>query len=395
VRASKPVQDVLVVCPQERDRREIRAAGLARRYRLHFAGPDLDGVEEPDPTSLLEELERVPADGIVATKDRSALLAAVLAERRQLPGPAAAAVVRCQHKPTSRRLQHEVVPEATPRFAALDGTPPTFPPPFFVKPAVGRLSQHARRIDALDELTGLADDGYAEGWAEIAALAGFPPRASGGFIAEELLAGDEVTLEGYVREGRVTVVGVTDSVKYEGTNSFERFEYPSRLGAARLGELHAVAERLLPALGFDGGFFNVELVVPPQGPARILEVNGRIASQFAPLVRATHGRSTYDALFALACGDDPAWPDRPPDGVGISYVLRVFDDAFVAGVPDDDEAEVLVVPGSKLSRQGANDAQSFRLAILYDWGATRDEALARCRTRARELRRRFDLRPLP
>ena len=37
-----------------------------------------------------------------------------LAERRNLPGPAPAAVVRCQHKPTSRRLQHAAAPEATP-----------------------------------------------------------------------------------------------------------------------------------------------------------------------------------------------------------------------------------------------------------------------------------------
>ena len=389
------MRDVIVLCPHERDRRSLRAAGLDRRYRIHYAGPDIDAVSDFDPAAMLAEVESQPADAVVATKDRSALLAAVLAERRDLPGPAPAAVARCQHKPTSRRLQHAAVPEATPAFAVLgDGAPP-FPPPFFVKPVVGRLSQGARRIDRLDELTGLQEDDYGDGWSEIAALAGFRGDASG-FVAEELLAGDEVTLEGFVRGGRVTVVGITDSVKYPGTNSFERFEYPTRLPPERQEELQAVARRLLPALGFDGGFFNVEFVVPQAGPARILEVNGRIASQFAPLVQAVHGRSTYDALLALACGEDPGWPESAPAGVGISYVMRVFEDALVAGVPEpDDGVEVLVEPGSRLSRQGTNDAQSYRLAIFYESAETRDEALERCRARARTLRDRFDLRPLP
>ena len=45
--------------------------------------------------------------------------------------------------------------------------------------------------------------------------------------------GDEVTLEGFVHRGQVTVIGVTDSVKYEGTNSFERFEYPTEVQGAK------------------------------------------------------------------------------------------------------------------------------------------------------------------
>jgi biotin carboxylase len=392
-----PVREVLVVCPQERDRRAIRAADLQRRYRVRFAGPDLDAVEDVDPAELLAELEALPAHGVVGTKDRSALLAAVLAERKALPGPAPAAVVRCQHKPTSRRLQQRAVPEATPAFTVLDGGVPPFGPPFFVKPAVGRLSQRARRIDDAAQLAGLGRDGYGDAWAELAALAGFPAQEGGAYLAEELLVGDEVTLEGFVHDGRVTVVGITDSVKYEGTNSFELFEYPTRLDAGRREEAHGVAERLLPALGFDEGFFNVELVVPPEGPARILEVNARIASQFAPLLQAVEGRSSYDALFALACGADPAWRSDAPAGVAMSYVLRVFEDAYVAGVPEteDDDVELLVRPGSLLSRQGANDEQSYRLAILCDAGETREEALARCRSRARELRARFDLRHLP
>ena len=115
-------------------------------------------------------------------------------------------------------------------------------------------------------------------------------------------------------------------------------------------------------------------------------MNGRLASQFAPLVQAAHGRSTYDALLRLACGEDPEWEPHPPECHGVSYVVRRFEDAFVEAVPPPEPGlEVLVAPGLRLSQQGTNDAQSYRLAILYARGSSREHALARAKERADAL----------
>jgi hypothetical protein len=373
------VKRVLVICPQERDRRLAASA----RFEVQLAGPDLDAAHV-DTRALLDELAGLPADGVVGTKDRSALLAAQLAERRGLPGPSPGAVVSCQQKPTSRAIQQRVAPEATPRFASVD-RPPPFPPPWWAKPVVGRLSQEARRIDGEEDLARLVDDRrYRDAYAD---LAGLLPSAVRGFLVEELLTGDEVTLEGFAHAGRVTVIGVTDSVKYPGTNSFERFEYPSTLSRERLDELAELAAILVPAHGLDACFFNIEFFVPADGAAQIVELNPRIASQFSPLVEAVHGRSTYDALFALACGEDPAWDGGASNGVAISYVMRVFEDALVRAVPEPEEGlETLVRPGRRLSEQGTNDTASYRLAIFTEWGETREAALERCRQRAQSLR---------
>jgi hypothetical protein len=383
--------DLLVICPQERDLRAVDSGAAGLRRTVRFAGADPDAYTGFEPGALLEECAQIAADGIVGTKDRSALLAALVAEPHGLPGPSPRALLNCQHKPTSRAIQQQAVPDATPRFALLDGKPPPFPPPWFVKPVVGRLSQEARRVEDSAQLAAVREqEGYRDGYAGVAALAGLPPEHVRGFLVEELVEGDEVTLEGYVHGGQVRVIGVTDSVKYPGTDSFWRFEYPSALPSKRLHELTGVADRLLPALGFDGGFFNVEFFVPDQGPAKIVEVNGRIASQFAPLVEAVHGRSTYEALFDLHCGRDPAWEAGSAHGVAISYVMRVFEDAEVVSVPElEDGLELLVRPGLRLSEQGTNDAASFRLAIFTGWGETRPQAVERCLERAERLR--FDL----
>jgi hypothetical protein len=383
------VRQVLLVCPQERDLREIHAAGLDSEFEVLTAGSDLDAHDDAfDPESFVDAQTARAVDGVVGTKDRSALLAALVAERSGRPGPGPAALLACQHKPTSRALQAQAAPEAVPRFALLDGdvAPRGFSTPFFVKPVVGRLSENARRVDSLRGLRGLAEDGYPPRYARIAALAGFPEAAAHGFLVEELLVGAEVTLEGYVHGGRTTTIGVTDSFKYPGTNSFEGFAFPSALAPERLEELARLADRVLPAHGFDEGFFNMELFVPPDGPAKLIEVNGRIASQFAPLVRAVQGRSTYEALFRLACGEDPGWQPEPARGTAISYCLRVFEDALVTSVPEPDgEVEILVQPDRLLSEQGTNDAESYRLAICHEWGETREEALERCRARASGL----------
>ena len=73
-----------------------------------------------------------------------------------------------------------------------------------------------------------------------------------------------------------------------------------------------IASRLMPALGFDQSLFNIEFFVRADGRMTIVEVNGRMASQFAPLVRAVHGVSTYELQLELAAGGVPVRAARPP-----------------------------------------------------------------------------------
>ena len=174
------MSEILVLAPQERDRKAIEAAGLGERYAIGLVGSDLDHLDAFDPATFLAEAERLPARGVVATKDASALLAAILAQRRGLTGPRPEAVLGIQHKPTARAVQRQVAPEATPRFALLDSRPP-LPFPFFVKPVVGRLSLSTYRIDGEQDLLQLPAPGAdIRRYAEIVALAGGDPSSATG-----------------------------------------------------------------------------------------------------------------------------------------------------------------------------------------------------------------------
>ena len=73
-----------------------------------------------------------------------------------------------------------------------------------------------------------------------------------------------MTFEGFMYDGVMTPIGVTDAVMHPNGISFLRFEYPSALGS-EVQAVCRVAERLMPALGFDESVFNIEFFVRPDG----------------------------------------------------------------------------------------------------------------------------------
>jgi biotin carboxylase len=362
---------LLVVAPTRRDLLNLADSRVLSRYDLVFEeGPGIDGV--------------------FGSSDSTAALAVVVADRLGLPGPGYDAFMRCHDKLACRHVQVDAVPDATPAFAPIDALHPPdrapLPYPFFVKPVQGHLSQHAYRVDSDDRL------------ADVLARA---RRASfRHLIAEELLSGRLVTFEGFMRRGEVTPIGVTDAVLHENDISFLRFEYPTTLPDAAQRRMAEIASRLMPALGFDQSIFNIEFFVGADGRPRIVEVNGRMASQFAPLVRAVHGVSTYELQLELAAGGAPELPPPRNGVVAASFLLRTYEDAVVRAVPDTApvrdhlpgaHVEVLVREGQRLS-ENDDDVLSHRLAVIALSGPDR-ETLVRRYERAVELLP-FELAPV-
>jgi biotin carboxylase len=389
------IPTVLVLCPGQRDRLNLADERIMERFAVHLAGEPIGA--RFDPAAFVDSMARLGpgVDGVMGSNDATAHLAAVIAERLGLPGPGRAAFMRCHDKLASRRVQAQIVPEATPAFAPLElDDPEARAPlayPFFMKPVSAHLSQLAYRIDGPDDFAAA----LAAARAQIDRITSYDRALEGRtfrtLVAEELLDGMLVTFEGFMSDGRMTPIGVTDAVLHPNSISFLRFEYPSALPDEIQSRMAGVAARLMPALGFDGSLFNIEFFVRPDGSLAIVEVNGRMASQFAPLVKAVHGVSSYELQLDLAAGRTPHLPPPRPDIVAASFVLRSYEDAIVRAVPDPTavlerfghaHVEVLVRPSQRLS-ENDDDVVSHRLALIALAGPDResvrrryDEALA-------------------
>ena len=364
-----------MVCASECNRRGMARPAVRRVCEAVFHDYDdrfhralLDG-ERPDPAVydpelLIDEVvqlaEATGARGLTVTQDYpGALVAAAAAERLGLPGPPVDSVLACQHKYLARRLQRRAVPEATPRFARLPrrgrGALHALETPLFAKPIRANFSFGARRIDSLAELEAHRrrldlPDAYLRPlrWA-LSRSAHRVDGDPGDLLLEQLLHGQQVTLEGIAASGEIHLVGVVDSLFFPGTLAFERFRYPSTLSAEVQERMLDVSRRLIRAVGFDHGLFNVELVAEAEtGAVHVVEVNTRMCSQFADMMEKVDGVNTYEHAARVALG----MPLRLRRGAGrhrvaASFPLRAFEDRRALRVPTPQEVSRLerAVPG--------------------------------------------------
>jgi len=392
------------------DRRQLAACRARWEDAVEVAFPPPDDLECPadfDPVAFVEAaasgaLGRV--DGVTSSSDYpGASVAAAIATRLGLPGPRPERVICASHKYYSRVVQRGAAPEAVPDFALLDprrpDAPPPLPFPFFAKPVKGAFSVLARRIEDAAALRAyLASPAVAEFTRDYMGIfnrlvAAYTDLEIDGrwLLAEELLRGDLVTIEGFVADGPVQVLGVVDSILHPN-GSFARFDYPSRLPADVREHMADVADRVVRALGLESTLFNIEMVHDPAtGAVKVVEVNPRLCGQFADLYQKVDGANTYEIALALCTGHAPRLErGAGPFAAASSLPLRVFEPVRVEAAPGPDavaDAEALF-PGTLVwSECRAGDAladfdvdedgASHRYAVVNVGGADAAEVADR------------------
>lgn len=357
------MKNILVLFDADWDRQQLEKAAArsdARGYRFHFEGFDLFSF--PSNARLLtfdifkfvdwlaKKYHHLPLHGITSSNEQfGALVGALLAQKLGLPGADPKALIAAQHKYVARRILEKEVPEANVRFAAF---PYTFasaadialPFPFYVKPVKAAYSVLARRVDDFQQLQ---EHMTFHPWEQyiikrlvrpfndvVRRLTDFDVDAHW-MLAEELIDGHQVNVDGAAVHGEVHVLGIVDAIMYPGTDQFMRFEYPTRLPPDWAARAADTAKRIVRALGIDHGLFNVEMrVCRETGACRMIEVNPRMAAQFSDLYEKVDGLNLHDIALALAVGNAPdLTPGRGKYKVACSFVFRKFDGTPLANPP--------------------------------------------------------------
>ncbi|HWS11855.1 MAG TPA: ATP-grasp domain-containing protein [Rhodocyclaceae bacterium] len=343
---------VLVLFAQEWDRLALEDPRLARRFEFHYAGFDL--FRFPENARLLTlnvrryidrlvaKCRRLGVSAVVSAHEQfGALIAAVVAQRLGLPGPDPRGILTAQHKYLARQAIGRVLPDAVPPYAAFPFTVQHaeeigLPFPFFVKPVKATFSVLARRVDSFAELRRHLRFRPFEQHIIKRLVRPFNDLLHDHLdcevnahylIAEGLIEGMQLNVDGYAERGRIRILGIVDEIMYPGTMAFNRFEYPTSLPGPVRERIARVAEQSLAAVGFDHGLFNIELCYDPaRDRITVVEINPRLASQFLTLYEWVDGIRLYEIALDLALGVPPRCEPAPQaHGHAASFIFRRFD----------------------------------------------------------------------
>lgn len=366
------------------------------RFLPLLACEEIDQSQEVDMPGLLALAERRldsfdgSADAIIGYWDFPvSSLVPLLCEPRGLRCTPLESVVRCEHKYWSRLEQRAVVPEAVPRFGEIDlddgAKPENLSYPLWVKPVKSFSSELAFRVtddtefhEAVEELrAGAGRIGDAFQW--VMERVGLPREVeeAGGTagLAEEEALGDQLTVEGYVRDGVPHAYGIIDSPHYPGTSSFLRYEYPSRVPPAARERLTDLSERVISRVGLNDTTFNIEYFHEPgSGALTLVEINPRHSQSHARMLELVNGVSNHEICLRLALGQDPDVVREGEYEVAAKWFVRRFRDGFVERAPTEQDVararervpdawvEVTAHEGQWLSDLPVQDSYSYELA---------------------------------
>ncbi|MFW5908190.1 MAG: ATP-grasp domain-containing protein, partial [Desulfosalsimonas sp.] len=341
--------------------------------------------------------------GIVGTHDSSAVFASIICQETGRRFAPVEAVINCQNKYLCRRTQRCVIPEHTPSYAiALDylRNPSRLTPPFFIKPVRSNISFGTHKIKKPGEL----EHYIARKSIDIArfnqyyldALAINPEyynalnvATCNTFLCEDLIHGTQVTVDGYIYEGKTHFLGMTRAVYHPETNSFIYHEFPYAFEPKLTEKIKTALQKLIPALGIDNNFFNVELRADEQaGTFKIIEVNCRIAFQFAKTIESVTGVDPLRMLCDMAVGKRPGKTNtgRKNYAACYNFELHLFHDARILETPTQSAyAEIrmkypevhirnLIHENAKLS-DFKHNPESFRYGVVDVPGDSHDEIM--------------------
>lgn len=379
----------------------------AHEYTFHplLTYQEIRGQQSPDIGKLLETAEKRlqeftgSIDAIIGYFDFPVTnMVPILCRKYGLPAASLESVIKCEHKFWSRIEQKQVIPDHIPYFEPFDPFNDgeihelSLLFPYWIKPIKSFRSFLAFRInDEIDLENCIAEirtdiHSIAKPFNYILDLVTLPEEITslGGrtCIAESLLSGSQCTLEGYVYNHRVHIYGVVDSVREADRSSFSRYEYPSQLPESVQTRMKDITARIMNHIGFNNATFNIEFFYnQTEGTIYLLEINPRISQSHADLFKKVKGSSHHTVMIDLALGQEPTY--RLGSGEHLcaaKFMLRHFEDAVVTAIPEAGElkaieeempgtlVDILVQPGTRLSKLKNQDSYSYELADIYIGG---------------------------
>lgn len=319
---------------------------------LDFAHPE-DGAR-----TIVDFAKYRPLDAIMAVDDDGILPAAMAAEALHLSHNSVTSAQATRNKYRSRQLLAEAgLP--SPRFwqVAVDADPMTVTPtlqfPCVLKPLFLSASRGVIRANNPAQ--------FVEAFQRVQALLRLPDvQERGGPLAQHMLVetfipGQEVALEGMLRQGQLHILALFDKPDPLNGPFFEETLYitPSRLPGAVQEDIATCTARAAQALGLREGPVHAELRVNDAG-SWILEVAARtIGGLCSRTLQFGPGMSLEELVLRQALGADPTAYARDERAAGVmmlpiphaGILQAVHGQDAARSFPGIEELDITIPPG--------------------------------------------------
>lgn len=370
------------------------ASSLARE--MHCTA----GLSLPEIIARAEDLHRRERlDGVITFWEEDVPTSSLICARLGLPGntPGAALAARSKYR-MRRALRRAGLP--VPHFrrffdrktlleaCAHVGTPAV------LKPEWGSDSEWVLRINSPEEALAT----YESIRHKVRVQDCIYSYRANAYVLEGLLQGPEVSVEGVVQNGRVTIYAIIDKAKMNEDSFVERGETtPSLLPVAVQEEIRVMVSSGVGALGLTNSGIHAEIKITADGPC-IVEIGARMGGDcIHALVQRVYGIDLASENLRVALGQ-PVSSAAPAHGYGVSRTLvpevpglvRLVDRAkprasrnLIEVVLTKDQGDRVTVPPHGYDN----------LAWISVWGRNYREAAHRLDIQAMRLENTFAIDP--
>ena len=403
-------QHIFVLGLEDRNQVELEALPDADQYVFHsllsIVTMQEGNVSFPDilrnAQDRLDDFDGT-IDAIVGYWDFPVnMLVPILSRQYGLPSKSLEAVVKCEHKYWSRLEQQKVIDEYPP-FGLIDIHDPTaslpahMSYPVWVKPIQSFSSQGAHYAPSPEALRQALEierqqpHSSGDAFDEVLKFLDLPEEVSDisghAYMVEEAVRGQQCTLEGYSWDNQVEIIGVVDSICYDDSSSFLRYQYPSKLPDQALEHMAETTRKVIDAVGLKNSTFNIEYFWDESTQRlALLEINSRHSQSHAQIFHWVDGMPNHLAMIELALGRRPQMPRRKGEyRIAAKWMLRRFSDGVVQHVPSPEEVQaveqqfpaltitIVAKEGRRLSDMEGQDSYSFMLAEIFMAGKSEQE----------------------
>ena len=290
-----------------------------------------------------------PVAGVVATDEKTALIAGLVAARLGLRyAPVEATRAAADKRRFRERMRAAGLPHPAFEVVAIGADPRpaarALGYPVVVKPLHLSASRGVMRADDDGELLAraarlerlLADPAVAAVAAE--------PEAARSYLVERFVPGAEVAFEGLMRGGALAALALFDKPDPLDGPTFAETIYvtPSELPVARQAAVAEAVGAAARAIGLDEGPLHAELRLPPDGPPVVLELAARsIGGLCGRVLRFGAGIALEEVVVAHACGLDPGALTRSGAPAGGVMMLPVAEEGVLVEVRGVDAARAV------------------------------------------------------